>query len=364
MKKIIAGMPALLCILSLTGCAGGGDKSGNLSLVYGAAALLSLLLLVGCVRTVRKDRFWFITLFTSVLVVNLGYTLLSVSTGLPMALWANRLSYLGSVFLPLSMLMIVLKLTATPYGKWVPKTLTGLAAVVFLIAATPGILPLYYKEVSFAIVDGVSTLIKVYGPLHHIYLVYLVGYFAAMVAVIVRANVKKTIDTTAHAVIVAIAVLVNIGVWFTEQLVTFDFEMLSVSYIISELFLLGVHLVMNEYRRMCHLVRQVETAKTGDAATPEAMLETPVDAEAMAPERVELFLAGLQTLTPSEKAIYEAYIARVTTREIMASLNIKESTLKFHSRNLYGKLGVATRKELLEMHKHIKSIQSRMDSAP
>jgi DNA-binding CsgD family transcriptional regulator len=225
-------------------------------------------------------------------------------------------------------------------------------------------LPIYYKEVSFAVVNGVSTLVKVYGPLHPIYLVYLLGYFSVMVATIIRANVKKTIDTTAHAIIIAIAVFVNIGVWLTEQLVAIDFEMLSVSYIISELFLLGVHLVMNEYQGMSQLIKQVESVRnyTEDTTSaPSTMLETPVEVEAISPESIEFFMTGLQTLTPSEKQLYDAYIARVTTKEIMASMNIKESTVKYHSRNLYGKLGVSTRKELLELHKHIKSVKAKLE---
>ena len=363
MKKSFASVfISLFLILSLTGCTAVGDKSGSLSVVYGAAAAISLALLIGCLSSVREKRLWFITLFSSVLIVNIGYTLLAVSTGLEMALWANRISYLGSVFLAPTMLMIILNVTNTPYRKRLPNFLLVIAGVVFLIAASPGILPIYYKEVSFAVVDGVSTLVKVYGPLHPIYLVYLLGYFSAMVAVIIRANVKKTISSTAHAVVIAIAVFVNIGVWFIEQLVTIDFEMLSVSYIISELFLLGVHLVMNEYKRMSHLVKQVESVQSySEEAVPETILETPVVDEAIALERIELFITGLQTLTPSEKALYNAYIARATTKEIMASMCIKESTIKYHSRNLYNKLGISSRKELLELHKHIRSAKATLE---
>ena len=72
-------------------------------------------------------------------------------------------------------------------------------------------------------------------------------------------------------------------------------------------------------------------------------------------------MMGLKTLTPSERDIYDAYIARVTTKEIMANMNIKESTLKYHNRNLYGKLGVSSRKELLEIHKHIKSMKTKLE---
>ena len=36
-------------------------------------------------------------------------------------------------------------------------------------------------------------------------------------------------------------------------------------------------------------------------------------------------------------------------------LNIKENTLKFHNKNLYHKLGVSSRKELLEIYKLIRN---------
>jgi DNA-binding CsgD family transcriptional regulator len=367
MKKLFASVPILLfLILILSGCSAVGEKSASLTIIYGATAVLSLLLLIGCLLLVRKNKAWFILLFSSVLVVNIGYTFLAMSTCLEMALWANRVAYLGSVFLPLAMLMIILDVSGTKHPKWLHGALGALSFLVFLIAASPGILPIYYKEVSFAVVNGVSTLVKVYGPLHPLYLVYLLGYFAAMVTVIIRAKIKKTIDTTANAAIPAIAVFVNIGVWFIEQLVVIDFEMLSVSYIISELFLLGVHLVMNEYRRLKMIVKQVESVQNyseAETSTPNVMLEKPVESESIAPERIEFFMMGLQTLTPAERAIYDAYVARVTTKEIMANMDIKESTLKYHNRNLYGKLGVSSRKELLEVHKQIKSVQTVLGGA-
>ena len=367
MKKLFKSMPVFLfLILNLSGCNTVGDKSASLTIIYSAAAILSLLLLIGCCILVKRRNTWFVLLFSSVLAVNIGYTLLAMSTCLTMALWANRLAYLGSVFLPLAMLMIILDVSGTHYPKWLHGALGALSILVFLIAASPGVLPIYYKEVSFEVVDGVSTLVKVYGPLHPLYLIYLLGYFTTMVAVIIRAQIKKTIDTTAHAVILAIAVFVNIGVWFIEQLTSIDFEFLSISYIISELFLLGIHLVMNEYQRMKKIVKQVESVQGYSAAgvsTPDAMLEKPVGSEAISPEHIEAFMLGLRTLTPTEREIYEAYIARVTTKEIMANMNIKESTLKYHSRNIYGKLGVATRKELLETHKHHKSVKTRLENA-
>lgn len=350
MKKRLLGILPLIGITSgLSGCSSVGDGAASQSIIYGVAAILSALLLIGCLFLVRKKRQWFVLLFSSVLVVNIGYTVLSVSSGLEMALWANRVSYLGSVFLPLAMLMIILNITNTRTKRWVPISLFSLAVVVFLIAASPGILPIYYKEVSFEVVNGVSTLVKVYGPLHPLYLVYLLGYFSAMIAVIIRASIKKTFDSTAHAVIIAMAVFVNIGVWFIEQISSIDFEFLSVSYIITELFLCGVHMVMNENQRLRELVQQKEEALR-TTSTDDSRSDRVVSSEMM-----EYFAQGLDTLTSQERQIYEAYLSGTSTKDIMIELNIKENTLKFHNKNLYSKLGVSSRKQLLEVYRAIKS---------
>ena len=346
-KRFIEIVPLICIILGLSGCSTIGEKTASVSIVYGIAAVLSALLLIGCLFLVRKKRQWFALLFSSVLVVNIGYTFLSVSSGLEMALWANRVSYLGSVFLPLAMLMIILNITNTRTKRWVPISLFSLAVVVFLIAASPGILPIYYKEVSFEVINGVSTLVKVYGPLHPLYLVYLVGYFAAMVVVIIRASSKKTFDSTAHAVIIAIAVFVNIGVWLIEQISNIDFEFLSVSYIITELFLCGVHMVMNENQRLRELIRQKDETLQETRASEHRI------SDGISAEMMEYFAQGLKKLTPQERQIYEAYLSGMSTKDIMIALNIKENTLKFHNKNLYSKLGVSSRKQLLEVYRAI-----------
>ena len=326
--------------LLLTGCSALGEKSASLSVVYGVTAILSLLLLLGYCTIAKKRDLWYLLLFASVLVVNIGYFALSVSGSLSEALLANRISYLGSVFLPLSMLMIILGATHIRYGKWLPGALLAMATVVFLIAASPGYLPIYYQEVTFEIVDGAATLQKVYGPLHSLYMVYLLGYFGSMVAVIVYATVTDKLESLAYAVILAIAVFVNIGVWMIEQLVYIPFEVLSVSYIISESFLLGLHVLMAEAEKV-----------RAQAPAPQ---ETQPCLEQADRERLEAFLAGLEQLTPKERALFDCYVAGMTTDVIMEKLAIKENTLKFHSKNLYGKLGVRSRKQLMELHKHAK----------
>lgn len=347
-RTLVKLSPLPLVILFLTGCASIGEKAASMSLIYGVAAALSLILLVIYCSTVKKRDPWYLLLFASIAVVNIGYFALAISQGLGEALLANRVSYLGSVFLPLSMLMIIINATHIWYRKWMPYMLLSLAVVVFLIAASPGYLPIYYKDVSFEIVDGVATLIKDYGPLHVLYLIYLLGYFGAMIATIVHATLKDKIDSLAYAVIIAIAVFVNLGVWMIEQLVEIDFEFLSISYIISECFLLGLHFLMAEAEKLKQQVPAAPAVEVKTEAPQEIETSVKEDSEAM-----KRFLEGLTNLTPKERELYECYVAGMTTDVIMEKLAIKENTLKFHSKNLYSKLGVKSRRQLMEIHKRL-----------
>lgn len=341
MKKCFLSLHGIGLMLLLGGCAGVGEKSASLSVIYIAAAVLSLLMLVGYCCFVRKKSVWFVVMFAAILVVNVGYYSLSVSKTLSWALMSNRIAYLGSVFLPMVMLMIIMDTVGTLYKKWLPLALLGLSILVWLVAASPGILPVYYQEVSLEIVHGVSSLNKVYGPLHPLYLFYLVGYFSAMLVVIGNAMVKKKLDTAAQAVFVLIAVFVNLGVWFIEQLVKIDFEFLCVSYIISELFLLGLQM----------LVAQQHKEQTAPVEVTAEVTATPEPEDTL-----PLFRQGLSELTPTENTVYQLYLSGMSTKEVLEKMNIKENTLKYHNRNIYSKLGVSSRKQLLELAKRCQEI--------
>lgn len=349
MKKFFASTIILLLLASsLSGCGNVGAKSASLTIIYGAAAVLALLLMVGYCLLVRKRNVWFIVMFAAISVVNIGYFCLAVSSSLSEALLANRIAYLGQVVLPAAMLMIILNVSNISFPKWLPYCLLSLSAVMLFIAGSPGYLDIYYKEVSFEIVNGVATLEKVYGPLHPLYLVYLVGYFGVMIGAIIRSWIKKTVDSTAHAIIVAIAVFVNIGVWFIEQLVSIEFEFLSVSYIISELFLLGAHQLMNENQRLKEMVQQKEVHPI--QLENEQIHDVGVQADV-----AELFIKGYDGLTAKELELFNAYIAGMTTKDIMQAMAITENTLKYHSRNLYGKLCVSSRKELVALYHRLRA---------
>lgn len=61
----------------------------------------------------------------------------------------------------------------------------------------------------------------------------------------------------------------------------------------------------------------------------------------------DFFLMWLKQLTPTEKSIFNLYLDGKNAAEIMEIMAIKQTTLKYHNRNIYGKLGVSSKKQLL-----------------
>lgn len=65
------------------------------------------------------------------------------------------------------------------------------------------------------------------------------------------------------------------------------------------------------------------------------------------PYDYENFKTGLATLTTKEKEVFGYYMEGKTVKEIMTTLGLQESTVRYHNKNIYSKLGVHSLKQLL-----------------
>ncbi|MBE6685899.1 MAG: hypothetical protein E7591_01555 [Ruminococcaceae bacterium] len=226
-----------------------------MSLAYGIIALISLCMVGACVIADKKRDVWLILVFVSVSVCNLGYFMLSISQDLGSALNSNRLAYLGSVFLPFFMLMMVLRFCNIRRRKALTVSLVVLGILMLGITTTPGILPIYYSTVDIEFVNGTTKLVREYGPLHLLYYVYLFGYMISMVLVTFYAIIKKKIGSRIHTALLLCTVFCNIFIWLIEQFLPRGFEWLSVSYILTECLILAIYRSMQRQGLMTSDVR-------------------------------------------------------------------------------------------------------------
>lgn len=317
-----------------------------MSTVYGLAMAVSLLMIGVYYYVDRKHDKYLLLLFVSVAVSDFGYFLLSLSKTLDAALWSNRIAYLGNVFLPFSLLMMIMTLSRFTYPKWLPKALVAVNTVMLLIAASGGWFPIYYKNVSLDFVNGLPVLIKEYGPLHAVYKVFLFAYFSAMVAVIAYTAVKKTVVSSKHTVFLAFVIIGNIAIWLVENMIHSSFEFLSISYILTEGMILFLYSILQDYGLK-------DTPQNVDAIT-EQHIETVETIKAFSDEQIDSIMknwSAVDTLSQREKEVLRFLLENKKRKVIAETLFVTESTIKKHTAAIYRKLETANRTELFEKAK-------------
>lgn len=317
-----------------------------MSTVYGIIFAVALLMTVVYYFVDKQHDKWLGLLFISVAVCDAGYFLLSLSDTLSIALWFNRLAYLGSVFLPFSLLMMIMNLSQFTYPKWLPKLLVAVNIVMLLIATSGGYLPIYYKEVSLDFINGCPVLIKEYGPLHVLYKVFLFAYFAAMVTVITYTAIKKTVISSKHTIFLAFVVIGNISIWLVENMIHSSFEFLSISYIITEGMILFLYSILQEYR--------VNESPQPVVTTAEQTNKLPEAITAFTNEQIDSILinwGAVNTLSQREKEVLHFLLENKKRKLIADTLFVTESTIKKHTAAIYRKLEITNRTELFEKAK-------------
>ena len=308
---------------------------------YGGVFLASLLLLPLYFLLVRKKESepWLFALFVCVSIVNLGYTLIAFSSTVEFALLANKIAYLGQVFIPLCMLMLISKLCGYTYKKWMVGVLIGVAVIMLAIVCTTGYFDWYYTGASIEKVDGATILHKEYGVLHPTNLIYVVLYFIGMIAVIGMSLSQRKSASQKHACWMLVIVLGNIAMWCVGKIIPWDVEFLSVTYLMSTYGFLVEWLMVQDY-----VPREEANSK------PSVIV---LDSETKA-ERIQAIIDRLPSdtrLTPRQRDVLEGILDGKSRKEMAADLHLSENTVKMHTSSLYRLLDVSSREEIYAMFK-------------
>jgi DNA-binding CsgD family transcriptional regulator len=307
---------------------------------YIICLIAALGILVAYSVVVKTKEFWLTMLHVCVAVVNLGYLLMSLANTVEFAVIGNDVAYLGSVFLSMCMFLTIVRLCGFEIKKSHVITCVSLGAVMFAVIASSPMLPLYYKSVDIEMIDGAAKLVKEYGVLHPVYLFYLLGYFASMIGTIIYSVRKKKIGKPKLAGFIAAIVCGNLVIWLFEKMVRWEYEFLSVTYIISEFLLLIVYWMLQDYVYINDIPKPV----THEEKVSVIFMDSRERAE-----KIKQIIAGLPeeaTLTARQIDILEGILAGKSRKEMAADLHLSENTVKMHTTSLFKILKVTSREEI------------------
>lgn len=317
--------------------------TGNMTMVYGVIAMLSVLLLIGYLLIEKKKERNFIFLISCVAIVNTGYFLLAAANSLSMAMYANGMAYFGTAYSMLAMLLIISEVCGMKKRKCLRVLFIGVSTAAFALAASGDWLGLYYTSVDIISIGGMTKLVKEYGPLHILYTVYLLSYVLIMVGIIWYAAKKQRLSSFKYTMLLFVAVLLNVGVWAVEQGINESFEFLSVSYIVTEVILLLVYSMLRDYGIVQPGGQLVSTQMLSQKNTQTEAAGLPPDME----ELFHTFGERWSQLTATERRIVQHYADGLDVNEVAEVCFISIHTVRKHNANIYHKLGVGSRDELI-----------------
>ena len=312
---------------------------------YAICLIAAVGLLIAYSVIVKNKEFWLTMLHVCVSVVNLGYLIMSLANTVEFAVFGNDVAYLGSVFLSMCMFLTIVRLCGFEIKKSHVITCVSLGAVMFAVIASSPMLPLYYKSVDIEMIGGAAKLVKEYGVLHPVYLFYLLGYFASMIGTIIHSVRKKKIGKPKLAVFIAAIVCGNLVIWLFEKMVRWEYEFLSVTYIISEFLLLSVYWMLQDYVHKNDIPKHVTHG--------EKVSVIFMDSRERA-EKIKQIIASLPegaTLTARQVDILEGILEGKSRKEMAADLHLSENTVKMHTTSLFKILKVTSREEIIALIK-------------
>lgn len=201
---------------------------------YYALFLISLAyVIVLLTKFQRHISVYYTLLSVSVVIVNLGFLLISGAKTLEAALVGNQVVYLAAPLLMLFMVAVISNLCRVYIPSLVKALGMCVCFVLFLCATTVGEVDWYYKSVELVQSGGTSFLYKEYGPLHILYPVYIVGMLLYGMGIVVYALRRK--KRVSHFVSVGslCLLILSSAVYLGERRLGLEVELMPVVYVVG-----------------------------------------------------------------------------------------------------------------------------------
>ncbi len=183
----------------------------------------------------------FSLMFAFAPIQNLGYCFLARSQSLEAALMATKVIYIGAAFNMVFLLLIIFELCHLRVWKITRASYFVCSMVVFVGVLSIGYSDLYYRDVTFEIINGTGVLHKnEYGPFHFLFYAMIIGYALDCLGALIYSYVKKKSVSRKTIYLLFTSLIVTIFSFFFGRMFTERFELVPIAFVIDEIIYLCV----------------------------------------------------------------------------------------------------------------------------
>ena len=207
------------------------------------------------IKRISNSDFLFLLVCT--LISCIGNVWIVSSRTIEEAYLSQRVSYIGTVFLMYFTFVLIVTTCKIQLPK-VLRIILGLSSIFSICATlTIGKNGLFYKDASLVTENGYSHLVKVYGPLHHVYTAIVFFYMIGSLAIAIYSLLKPALVSRARAFTFALCETVCVLIYLLERGFKTKVEILSFAFVVAvtiygasikKMYLYDANRVANDYR--------------------------------------------------------------------------------------------------------------------
>ncbi len=226
--------------------------------LYLATFLISVVL-IGRLLVRNKNVDSAVVVFAVLIMINnLGRFLVSTSTTLEVAILANKILYFGGCYLPVMLIVVMTNFCKIKVPKIVRILFVLIPSIIFTSVLTIGYNGLYYEKVELAFGDGYSYLVKDYGPMHPLFIIYTISCCVIYIAIIAYTIFKKkNVSLRMLMLTGGLGVLVA-STYVFQSLLKSKFEWVSVTYLFAVALLTAMVERLNMFDMSTNIARSVK----------------------------------------------------------------------------------------------------------
>ena len=179
-----------------------------LKILYLAVFFLSFIEL--CIYfeiTSNKINKNYLILFVTTIISNFGYSMLTFASSLEAAMCGDLLSYIGSIFTIMFMLVVVVDMCGKKFYIPLRLTLLAVSVIISIIFATTRDTNLFFDHPYMVQEHGISLVKYSMGPVMHFYMVYLAVINLSAIGIVIHTILtKKRVSKTGLKILLCVLI--------------------------------------------------------------------------------------------------------------------------------------------------------------
>ena len=176
-------------------------------------------------------------IFLMIPITSLGSYAIAASKTVREALLGNVLTYMNGCYLQFFFLLYVASFCKVHMPKWLSFTLFAVGTLIECCALTTEQFHFLYKNAAIACENGVTYLLKDYGPAHAIYYVLIGVYLALELGILIYGMKKKDVSGINIFLLFMIYSL-NFAAFAVRKSITVWLDYLPCAYVLSQIILM------------------------------------------------------------------------------------------------------------------------------